>query len=354
MIHLISGELNPLREQSRRMQHTTSKYQSPTLRAWSFYLEGIGSLHACDLDAAARLFEEAVSYRYHLDTRAWLDAACGLAIAQQLHQQTESAQETVDRLFEFARETNAPEIMSDVFSCQARLALLRGELEPAVRWARSIDDTPVSMAMFMWLEVTWITRARILIAEGSQGNLEAANTLLESICRETKKARLDNQTIEVAVLQALGLEKQGRADRALAAVNDALALAEPGGWIRPFVEAGPAMAALLRRFAKQGDGGDFVRRVLSAFAYNGATGPADRPPAGTGSTLDDLTPREFEIVQLLAQRLQNKEIAARLYISTHTVNDHLKHIYQKLGVSSRRQAVDHAVEMGILGLPSSD
>jgi LuxR family maltose regulon positive regulatory protein len=71
-----------------------------------------------------------------------------------------------------------------------------------------------------------------------------------------------------------------------------------------------------------------------------------RVPAGLSGP-DDLTNREIEIVQLLAERLQNKEIADRLSIAPQTVNYHLKHIYDKLGVRSRRHAVRRAAEKGI-------
>ena len=100
----------------------------------------------------------------------------------------------------------------------------------------------------------------------------------------------------------------------------------------------------------------FLAPQNAAFESRVTRAPEDEPlaasasplPAGDQFTLDRLTNREMEILELLALRLQNKEIAGRLFISTHTVNDHLKHIYQKLDVNSRRQAVRRGLEKGIL------
>jgi LuxR family maltose regulon positive regulatory protein len=113
---------------------------------------------------------------------------------------------------------------------------------------------------------------------------------------------------------------------------------------------------MLRRLRAQGDAGGFIGRVLEAFGIDVAATPAQTVftagatplPRSDHGGLDALTNRELDILELLAQRLHNKEIASRLFISTHTVNDHLKRIYQKLGVTSRREAVDRAMDAGIL------
>ena len=122
-------------------------------------------------------------------------------------------------------------------------------------------------------------------------------------------------------------------------------MAEPGGWIRPFVEAGPPMVELMRTLSTEHAAAAFVEKILSATGRPEA-GPTrvKRPP------LDLLTDREAEILELLPQRLQNKEIATRLFISPQTVNSHLKNVYQKLGVNNRRQAVMRAAELGLLSL----
>jgi DNA-binding NarL/FixJ family response regulator len=92
-------------------------------------------------------------------------------------------------------------------------------------------------------------------------------------------------------------------------------------------------AAITRRMAA---------RILEEF---------QRGQASLGSTeasLNDLTTRELEVLELVADRLSNKEIAARLVISEHTVKNHLKNILGKLHPRSRRQAADYGVARGWL------
>ena len=116
------------------------------------------------------------------------------------------------------------------------------------------------------------------------------------------------------------------------------------------------MAETLERLDTTGDEDGFIGRLLAAFKKGGGAAPRDTSlariatpsPAGDRPALDALTNRELDILELLARRLQNKEIAEQLSISPQTVNYHLKHVYQKLEVSGRRQAVDRAVATGIL------
>jgi LuxR family maltose regulon positive regulatory protein len=218
------------------------------------------------------------------------------------------------------------------------------------------------MELFVWLEVPSITRARVLVAVGSEQSLAQATELLDELREGSGALRLIGQTIEIAVLQVLALQRQGRAEEALASLKETLALAAPQGWVRPFVEAGPAMVGILRRLDSSAEEAIFVRQILDALerppvAPSTQEVPsAEKTNARASQTLsrldrqavDSLTNREIDVLELLAQRLQNKEIASRLCISPHTVNDHTRRIYDKLGVHGRRQAVKRAVELGLV------
>jgi len=195
-----------------------------------------------------------------------------------------------------------------------------------------------------------------------------ATKLLQSIRDLCESCRFKCQIIEVAILQSLALEKQGRADEALDALKEAVALAEPGGWIRPFVEAGPPMVDLLMRLRKQNVSVDHINRILAAFPDTESIPPLPDLRSSNddlrfeskavdqiqnskfkiqNSLVEPLTNRELDVLELLTQRLQNKEIAEKLFISSATVKSHLESIYQKLNVSKRREAVEKAKKIGI-------
>ncbi len=173
--------------------------------------------------------------------------------------------------------------------------------------------------------------------------------------RQVEASHFTPQMIEVLVLQAVALEKKGHAEEAHSALDEAITLAAPRGFVRPFIEAGPTMAELLDRAGGRTENPDFARHLLAVFENRNRQSPIDlspaRPPSSPPVAIDSLTNRQGDVLELLAKRLRDKEIAEALGVSSATVNQHLKQIYRKLGVSSRGQAVKKAAALGILEIP---
>ena len=360
-IYLVCGDLHPARVEAQRLQEVSKKHNMALAEAWSYYMLACTYLYTGELEAASLHFAQAVEMRYVLEPRAAVDALAGLALTQHLMQEPDDAEETAGRLQEFARELHERSYLSVAQSCQARLSVLRGDLNSAVEWGQSVDESPVPSELFMWLEAPSITQARVLIAEGTNDSLGKATELLATIRQLSEACRFTCQIIEVAVLQSTALEKLGRSNEAHKALEEALSLAGTGGWVRPFIEAGPPMADLLKELQKQNVAADYIDKILAAFrddeqvllqaaAGQPIASPHQpvRPSASSQSLEDPLTNRELRVLELLAQRLQNKEIAEELFISPATVKSHLKNIYRKLQVSNRREAVSRAKDLGIL------
>jgi LuxR family maltose regulon positive regulatory protein len=170
--------------------------------------------------------------------------------------------------------------------------------------------------------------------------------------------------INVLALQAVHHDTLGEQSAALDKLSKALNLAEPSGFIRLFVDLGPRMADLLKKLVKQNIAVGYIGWILAAFreeaqsaapAATDKESPSPGPPVPTSPShstiqplVEPLTNRELDVLEMLEQRLSNKEIAAKLFISPKTVKKHLDNIYGKLNVSSRRQAVEKAVALGIL------
>jgi LuxR family maltose regulon positive regulatory protein len=211
----------------------------------------------------------------------------------------------------------------------------------------------------MWLEIPVITQLKVVVATGSRENLQQASELLATLYLSAEAVHNTYQMIGIRVLQCVALQKLGRVDEALEILQQIIKLAEPDGWVYPFVESGQPMAELLERLADQKSVSDYVQLVLDRLPTReqqpaGTAAGASRTIAGRGIRgAEPLTRREFDVLELLAQRLQTKEIAARLFVSPETVKSHLKHLYYKLDVNNRSEAAIKAAEIVSRGRDTS-
>jgi LuxR family maltose regulon positive regulatory protein len=232
----------------------------------------------------------------------------------------------------------------------------QGNLGAAVRWAQrrglSAEDELDHSREF---ELEHVTLARLLIA---QGNNEEAAGLLERLLRTAEEGGQGWRVIETLVLKALALRALNDEPGALAALERALALAEPEGYIRTFANEGAPIAHLLRRLLKERRrlppsakgtvSPEYVGKLLEALDP-GVVAPAGAGVSGTARLFaDPISERELDVLRLLDSELSNREIATRLFVSLDTVKSHTKHIYAKLGVGARHQAVSRARELGLL------
>jgi LuxR family maltose regulon positive regulatory protein len=247
-----------------------------------------------------------------------------------------------------ARESGAPQAIADAAFWKARLHLMRNELRAAaseLERASDVDDVPRSTQ-----DAFRISLAQLLIAREDH---DEALQLLDHLREAAEAADRRGSVIEILKWQALALRAKEEKSRALDAMGRALALAEPEGYIRIFVEEGPPMAELLSEVLEAQQRGrldslrrvpaHYLRKVLAALERD-ATGTA-RPATDLPEALSE---RELEVLQLIAAGKSNRRIASELFVGVGTVKTHLNNLYRKLDSHSRTQAVARARELKLL------
>src|SRR4030095_10079324 len=150
------------------------------------------------------------------------------------------------------------------------------------------------------------------------------------------------------VLEAVAQYADGEKDKAVQVLGEALALAEPGGFIRIFVDEGLPMAQLLAEAAAREIMSDYVSKLLAVFEAEKQQSGAKYFPSPAHPLSEPLSQRELEVLQLIAQGLSNDEIGKRLFLALDTVKGHNRKIFDKLQVQRRTEAVARARELGLL------
>jgi LuxR family maltose regulon positive regulatory protein len=269
---------------------------------------------------------------------------------------TDGVRETLHKLEKLMRQSDVPVwIASGVTARKVWMWVSQGRLAAATQWLQErglnplaprgaqgevVDDIPFPR------QAEYLSLARLLAA---QGRFEEARGVLERLFHRAEAGGQMGWMIGTLVLWALASQAQGDVAQAMASLERALSLAEPEGYVRIFVDEGPAMVELLRQAASRGIVPGYATRLLAAFdvsEYEGAGETLPYPP--TQPLFDPLSERELEVLRFLATHLSSTDIARELFVAASTVRSHIKSIYSKLNVHSRKDAVRRAKELGLL------
>ena len=234
---------------------------------------------------------------------------------------------------------------------RARLRVRQGALPAAADWARDRGVTLTDAAEYL-REYDHLTLLRLVLAEHRTqpvgGTPDEALGLLDRLRDAAQAAGRDGSLAEIELVRALVHDAAGRRPQALTTLVDALTVApEPEGYVRLLLDEGEPALALLRAVDPTTPAGRQARRVLAMVVPERAR-PTD-PRPGIPPLPDPLSERELQVLRLLDSELSGPEIARTLFISPNTLRTHTKHVFTKLGASSRREAVARARERGLLG-----
>jgi LuxR family maltose regulon positive regulatory protein len=255
----------------------------------------------------------------------------------------------IQKLRSLAMEPHTPDwIASQADIWQTRVWLAQEKLGLADTWLEKrgleIDCDSTDYGIFCLQES--IVVARVLLA---LDRLEEAVELLTYLHEFTHKNGLVAREIEILVLSSLIYQAEGDLPEALSMLEQALVLAEPGGFVWIFIDEGPTMAHLLYEALSRGIATDYVSRLLAAFSIaepeqaDSTKSQGDQP-----ALIEPLSDREVEVLQLIAQGITNRKIASGLFISPNTVKVHTRNIYGKLAVNNRLEAVTKARALGVI------
>ncbi|MBN1250484.1 MAG: LuxR family transcriptional regulator [Anaerolineae bacterium] len=246
-----------------------------------------------------------------------------------------AASTTLSEAEAFAREHNFAHRLPEVAALQVLIYLQRDDLATAARLAQA-GALPLS-------------KARVDLARGDPA---AALHILGPLRRRLEAEKRWDKHLKVTILEAVALFASGDKDEALRTLREALALGEPEGVIRSFIDEGPPMVTLLSEARAQGLMLSYTGRLLAAAAAAAPlrdTGDTSVPTAAEQQPLvEPLSERELEVLRLVAEGLTNRQIAERLFIALTTVKGHNQRVYGKLQVRRRTEAVARARDLGLI------
>lgn len=281
----------------------------------------------------------------------WIvDSYLVLSRLRQAQGDGDAALDALDHARTFAANTGATDLDDlMVAATQARLWIASGDLDAASRWAERRGFDVRTKASQQYKSRNHLPRVLIELEDRVLAELWLARKdatralgLLGALLDESKALQRVDSAIRIHILMALAYQQRGQLEQALASLAQALQASQPGGYVRVFLDQGTHLVRLLRQALAQCLAVERVQCLLESL------GPNAHATRKSHRLIEPLSERERQVLRLLTTYRTLAEIGADLYISANTVRFHTKNIYAKLGVHSRKDAVQQARELGLL------
>ena len=288
----MAGDLQAIPPQAGHLRSVGETFHQPESLAWAHLLLCSVAYQHNDLPTAEAHAKALEEMRYVGTPMAYLQSALVYASIFQVHGQFAQALAKVELAITFLNETHSEGLIPLVQAFHAELAARQGDLDAAGQWATSIGPY-VPLTLMPYFYAPQLTLPKILLAQDTPASRKQAADELFRLYDFVTATHNTNFTIQVLALQALLHHAQEKEREALEALRQAIILAEPGGFVRLFVDLGPTMAYLLGRLTASGMASDYIDQILQAFVTEPSRPPyaavrqtgcydrtSDRPRAG--------------------------------------------------------------------------
>lgn len=342
---LQTGRLESGRQIAQTLLQQAESSGLTIMQGWGHYLIGYVRYHFGDLATAEQHYKSAAAMRYRTQLLVARNALSGLAQVFAAHGDMDRALAQIDDLSMLDVQLYGLEEPSTA-ATRGLLLARQGNADLGADWSSPMTLPPEEQPLLPWSEVPLLARLAVLVARNRPEDAAAVLHALDLL--DDMAARTFNGRTPVALLaiRAMALLAQGDVGAARRALTRSVTLARQTGHRQLYVDMGEPMRQLLRQIAGARTVSATVRDILSAFP---AGDEADEQTApATVLEAERLTPRELEILRLLATPVSIDTIADELDITAATAKRHSINMYGKLGVHSRWDAVARAVELGIL------
>ncbi len=338
----MAADLAGVRRAGQAMFTSGSMQKQPQTLVWGHYFKACAHYELNQLDKALEHAQFSFDNRHTHHAHGAVQSAMIAALAQLAQGRDDEVDELLADLDAYVLQIRSEPLIGLAVAMQAEIAVRRGRPNEAFYWMeRALVNLPLTAMPHFFAPA--LTVPKVMLALNDPAYSAKLSRCLSRLRQHMERTHNTRRLIDVLAMEALYYDSAHNEQAALVSLERSLLLAEPSGFLRVYLDFGPPMRQLLDRLPEGNISAHYLDQIRAAFQPVAAVPRNDR-------MVEPLTERENEVIVLLGRRLSNKEIAQKLFITESTVKRHTINIYQKLGVSGRRAAVQTALELGILNL----